>query len=163
MTGRGHTLLLLDQVEPFVAPLRLCRPLLSSPFTRGLASGPTHCRAHARQVPCAAPTLPFAQGVIPVLTALCTSPSPLAHPSTLQLPVQHELSSLHDFHRPFCVQGVLPAVTGDQLPRLLACAAPFETAFRTHCLGRMSEAVAPAFPGGQRSLPSPADVQKCIG
>ena len=60
-------------------------------------------------------------------------------------------------------QGVLPAVLPDQLPQLLACVSPFESAYRSACLGRMSDAVATAFPGGSRSLPSPADVQKCIG
>jgi hypothetical protein len=54
-------------------------------------------------------------------------------------------------------------VVPDQLHQLMACASPFESSFRTGCLGTMSEAVATAFPGGSRSVPSPADVQKCIG
>lgn len=38
-----------------------------------------------------------------------------------------------------------------------------QATFLGSCLNRMSEAVVAAFPGGARSLPTFADVQKCIG
>ena len=60
-------------------------------------------------------------------------------------------------------QGVLPAVLPEQLRQLLSSAGPFEAAYRSASLSRLSDAVATAFPGTSRSLPSPADVQKCIG
>jgi hypothetical protein len=41
----------------------------------------------------------------------------------------------------------------------MGCAGPLEKAYRSACLNLMAEAVASAFPGGARSLPSPADVQ----
>jgi hypothetical protein len=61
------------------------------------------------------------------------------------------------------MQGVLPAVTPDQLQQLLGATAPVQGAYLASCLSRMSDAVVSAFPGGARSLASPADVQKCIG
>ncbi|GAX78041.1 hypothetical protein CEUSTIGMA_g5483.t1 [Chlamydomonas eustigma] len=61
------------------------------------------------------------------------------------------------------MKGVLPAVGPGQLKQLMSCVAPFEAAYRNAILSRTSDAVASAFPGGSRSLPSPADVQKCIG
>eukprot|EP00798_Chlamydomonas_sp_ICE-L_P027164 gene27164-2403_t len=61
------------------------------------------------------------------------------------------------------MKGVIPAVVPDQLLQLLSAAAPFQTAYMNSSLSRMSDAVMAAFPGGSRSLPSPADVQKCIG
>mmetsp|Transcript_14383 Transcript_14383/g.31097 ORF Transcript_14383/g.31097 Transcript_14383/m.31097 type:complete len:825 (+) Transcript_14383:68-2542(+) len=61
------------------------------------------------------------------------------------------------------MKGVLPAVVPEQLQQLLGAAAPFQAAYLAGCLSRMSDAVMAAFPGGARSLPSPADVQKCIG
>lgn len=60
------------------------------------------------------------------------------------------------------MKGVLPAVGPDQLAALLGATAPFQSAYLASCLSRMTEAVAVAFPGGSRSLPGPADVQKCI-
>ena len=36
-------------------------------------------------------------------------------------------------------------------------------AYLSICMNHMSEAVTTAFPGGTRTLPSPSDVQKCIG
>lgn len=61
------------------------------------------------------------------------------------------------------VKGVAAAVAPDQLPGLLATAAPFRDAYLATALGRMQDAVSAAFAGGGRALPSPADVQKCIG
>lgn len=51
----------------------------------------------------------------------------------------------------------------EQLPLLLDVSAPFRDAYLTGGLVRLQEAVGTAFPGGSRALPSPADVQKCIG
>jgi len=61
------------------------------------------------------------------------------------------------------MKGVLPAVTPEQLQQLLGATAPLQNAYLGGCLARMSDAVTAAFPGGARSLPSPADVQKLIG
>ncbi|MEW5299136.1 MAG: hypothetical protein WDW36_002180 [Sanguina aurantia] len=60
------------------------------------------------------------------------------------------------------MKGVPPAVVPAQLQQLLAATSPFQNAYLAACLSRMSEAVVAAFPGQSRSLPSPADVQKCI-
>jgi hypothetical protein len=62
-----------------------------------------------------------------------------------------------------CTQGVPPAVLPEQLPQLLDVSAPFRDAFLSSGLVRLQEAVGTAFPGSSRALPSPADVQKCIG
>lgn len=61
------------------------------------------------------------------------------------------------------VQGIPPAALPDQLPALLDTSAPFRDTYLAAALGRMQEAVTAAFPGSARVLPSPADVQKCIG
>ncbi|KAF5842008.1 hypothetical protein DUNSADRAFT_9888 [Dunaliella salina] len=61
------------------------------------------------------------------------------------------------------VKGVMPAVSQAQLQQLLGATAPMQGAYLAISLNRMSDAVTTAFPGGARSLPSPADVQKCIG
>jgi len=61
------------------------------------------------------------------------------------------------------MKGVTPAVTQTQLQQLLGATSPMQGAYLAISLNRMSEAVTAAFPGGARSLPSPADVQKCIG
>lgn len=50
-----------------------------------------------------------------------------------------------------------------QLQQLLAATGPFQTAFMAGCLARLTDAVAAAFPGSSRQLPSPTEVQKCIG
>ncbi len=61
------------------------------------------------------------------------------------------------------MRGVPVAVQPEQLLQLLQATGPFQAAYFSGCLQRMSDAVLAAFPGGQRQLPSPADVQKCIG
>lgn len=61
------------------------------------------------------------------------------------------------------LQGVAPAVLPDQLPLLLDASAPFRDAYLASGLVRLQEAVGAAFLGSSRGLPSPADVQKCIG
>lgn len=60
-------------------------------------------------------------------------------------------------------QGVLPAVGPAQLQQLLAATSPFQTAYMAGCLSRLTDAVAAAFPGSSRQLPSATEVQKCIG
>jgi hypothetical protein len=55
------------------------------------------------------------------------------------------------------------AAQPEQLLQLLHATGPFQNAYFSASLQRMSEAVLAALPGGQRQLPSPADVQKCIG
>lgn len=60
------------------------------------------------------------------------------------------------------VRGVPPAAAPEQLPALLAAAAPFRDAYLAAALGRLQDVVGAAYPGGARALPSPADVQKCI-
>ncbi|GLI63871.1 hypothetical protein VaNZ11_006987 [Volvox africanus] len=61
------------------------------------------------------------------------------------------------------IKGVLPAVGPPQLQQLLAATGPFQTAFMAGCLSRLTDAVAAAFPGSSRQLPSATEVQKCIG
>ena len=46
---------------------------------------------------------------------------------------------------------------------IAAAVAPFQDAFLSAGLARMHEAVNNLYPATSRSLPSPADVQKCIG
>ena len=45
----------------------------------------------------------------------------------------------------------------------MAAAAPFQNAYLAAALQRMSDAVSAAFPGGNRALPTAAELQKCIG
>ena len=47
--------------------------------------------------------------------------------------------------------------------QLLKCLAPFEQVFLATTLQRLNELITAAFPGGPRTLPAPADVQRCIG
>jgi hypothetical protein len=54
-------------------------------------------------------------------------------------------------------------VLPEQLPLLLDASAPFRDAYLAAGLVRLQDAVGAAFPGSSRALPSPADVQKCIG
>eukprot|EP00198_Chlamydomonas_reinhardtii_P007786 XP_001697123.1 component of oligomeric golgi complex 5 [Chlamydomonas reinhardtii] len=61
------------------------------------------------------------------------------------------------------IKGVLPAVGPAQLQQLLAATSPFQTAYMAGCLSRLTDAVAAAFPGSSRQLPSATEVQKCIG
>lgn len=61
------------------------------------------------------------------------------------------------------VKGVAPAVLPEQQEELLAAAAPFQNAYLAASLQRLSDVVTAAFPGGNRSLPTPAELQKCIG
>ncbi|EFJ53077.1 component of oligomeric golgi complex 5 [Volvox carteri f. nagariensis] len=61
------------------------------------------------------------------------------------------------------IKGVLPAVGPAHLQQLLAATGPFQTTFMAGCLSRLTDAVAAAFPGSSRQLPSATEVQKCIG
>ncbi len=61
------------------------------------------------------------------------------------------------------VKGVSPAASPQQQEALLEAAAPFQNAYLAGSLQRMSDAVGAAFPGGNRALPTAADLQKCIG
>ena len=61
------------------------------------------------------------------------------------------------------VKGVSPAASPEQQEALLEAAAPFQNAYLAGSLQRMSDAVGAAFPGGNRALPTAADLQKCIG
>ena len=56
-----------------------------------------------------------------------------------------------------------PAASPEQQEALLEAAAPFQNAYLAASLHRMSDAVSAAFPGGNRALPTAADLQKCIG
>lgn len=79
--------------------------------------------------------------------------------TALDRPLCHVYPCLYIF-----LQGVPPAVGSQHAAQLLACAAPFQQAYLTGASGRMAEAVGQAFPGGPRApLPSPTDVQRCIG
>ena len=90
-------------------------------------------------------------------------PPPLPHVFASLLPASRCPSWHVHCLCPCALQGVLPAVVPAQLRQLLSCAGPFEAAYRSASLARLSDAVVTAFPGSSRSLPSPADVQKCIG
>ncbi|GFR42609.1 hypothetical protein Agub_g3540 [Astrephomene gubernaculifera] len=61
------------------------------------------------------------------------------------------------------IKGVLPAVGLPQLQQLLAATGPFQSAYMAGCLARLTDAVAAAFPGSARQLPSATEVQRCIG
>ena len=61
------------------------------------------------------------------------------------------------------LRGVPPAASPEQQEALLEAAAPFQNAYLAASLQRMSDAVGAAFPGGNRALPTAADLQKCIG
>eukprot|EP00879_Flechtneria_rotunda_P024949 GHRR01026476.1.p1 GENE.GHRR01026476.1~~GHRR01026476.1.p1 ORF type:complete len:481 (+),score=194.62 GHRR01026476.1:205-1647(+) len=61
------------------------------------------------------------------------------------------------------LKGVPPAAGPDQMPALLDASGPFRDAYLAAALGRMQEVAGQAFQGSSRALPSPADVQKCIG
>lgn len=54
------------------------------------------------------------------------------------------------------------AIPTEEAPAFFAHACT-QASYLAGCLSRMSDAVGAAFPGGARALPSPADVQKCIG
>jgi hypothetical protein len=60
------------------------------------------------------------------------------------------------------VRGVPPAMLLEQQDGLLEAAAPLQHAHLAASLARISDAVTAAFPGGNRALPSSADLQKCI-
>lgn len=60
------------------------------------------------------------------------------------------------------IKGAPSAIEEKHMNLLLSVCQPIERAYLAASLMRMSEAVTLAFPGGTRTLPSPADVQKCI-
>lgn len=51
----------------------------------------------------------------------------------------------------------------EQAEGLLAAVAPFQQAYLGATLARLSDAVSAAFPGGNRALPTSAELQKLIG
>ena len=58
----------------------------------------------------------------------------------------------------------MPAAVSDaQAAAVLGAAAPFQNGYLAAALARMTDAVAAAFPGGARALPTSAELQKCIG
>ncbi|KAK9840386.1 hypothetical protein WJX74_009033 [Apatococcus lobatus] len=61
------------------------------------------------------------------------------------------------------VRGVMPGVQPEGEEQLLQAAQPFQSAYLASVLSSMSDAVTLAFPGGNRPLPTAADLQKCIG
>ncbi len=61
------------------------------------------------------------------------------------------------------VKGVEPALVEDETEAVVAAVAPFQQAYLGSCITRMSDAAASAFPGGNRSLPTSAELQKFIG
>ncbi|EIE21637.1 hypothetical protein COCSUDRAFT_30131 [Coccomyxa subellipsoidea C-169] len=61
------------------------------------------------------------------------------------------------------VKGVEPALVEDETEAVVAAVAPFQQAYLGSCISRMSDAAASAFPGGNRSLPTSAELQKFIG
>lgn len=61
------------------------------------------------------------------------------------------------------VKGVEPVLVEDETEAVVAAVAPFQQAYLGSCLSRMSDAATSAFPGGNRSLPTSAELQKLIG
>jgi len=61
------------------------------------------------------------------------------------------------------VKGAPAAVDDAGAAAVLAAAAPFQNGYLGAALARMTDAVAAAFPGGARALPTSAELQKCIG
>jgi len=66
-------------------------------------------------------------------------------------------------HAAWQVKGVEAALTEGEVEAVLAAVAPFQQAYLGSCLTRMSDAATSAFPGGSRSLPTSAELQKFIG
>jgi hypothetical protein len=64
---------------------------------------------------------------------------------------------------PWQVKGAPAAVDDAAAAAVLAAAAPFQNGYLGAALARMTDAVAAAFPGGARALPTSAELQKCIG
>ena len=64
---------------------------------------------------------------------------------------------------PAQVKGAPAAVSDAQAAAVLGAAAPFQNGYLAAALARMTDAVAAAFPGGARALPTSAELQKCIG
>lgn len=61
------------------------------------------------------------------------------------------------------VKGAEAVLTEDETEAVVAAVAPFQQAYLGTCLTRMSDAATAAFPGGNRSLPTSAELQKFIG
>jgi len=61
------------------------------------------------------------------------------------------------------VKGVVPGLTEDEAEGLMASIGLFQQAYLGACLTRMSDAATAAFPGGSRTLPTSAELQKFIG
>ena len=61
------------------------------------------------------------------------------------------------------VKGVRPAANAEEQDALLAAAGACQNAYLGAALSRMSDAVSAAFPGGNRALPTTAELHKCIG
>jgi hypothetical protein len=61
------------------------------------------------------------------------------------------------------VKGVGVALTEQQGEAVLAAVAPFQQSYLGSCLMRMSDAASSTFPGGNRALPTSAELQKFIG
>ena len=61
------------------------------------------------------------------------------------------------------VKGVVSALDEAQAEGVLAALAPFQQADLGGVLAQLSDAASAAFPGGNRALPSSAELQKLIG
>ncbi len=58
---------------------------------------------------------------------------------------------------------MVPALSEAQAAAVLSAAAPFQQAYLGAVLTRLSDAAGAAFPGGNRALPSAAELHKLIG
>ena len=65
--------------------------------------------------------------------------------------------------RPAQVKGAVPVLTEGQMEGLLAAVAHFQQEYLGATLGRMSDSVSGAFTGGNRALPTSAELQRLIG
>ena len=61
------------------------------------------------------------------------------------------------------VKGVEPALTEEQGEAVLGAVSAFQQSYLGSYLTRMSDAAISTFPGGNRSLPTSAELQKFIG
>lgn len=67
------------------------------------------------------------------------------------------------FARPFQVKGVMPAAAPETQEAVVAATASCMNLYLAAVLSRVSDAVTLAFPGGNRALPTAAELHKCIG
>ena len=74
--------------------------------------------------------------------------------------LQHSTSNSHVLLK---VKSVRPAATAEEQDELVNATAVCQNVYLAAVLARVSEAVNAAFAGGNRALPTAAELHKCIG